>query len=49
MAAVGLFTLLLIETLVYVWKRGALDWNLPRRRRYQEVATARGSGESKAA
>jgi NADH-quinone oxidoreductase subunit A len=37
-AAVGLFTLLLIETLVYVWKRGALDWNLPRRRRYQRVA-----------
>jgi NADH-quinone oxidoreductase subunit A len=35
MAAVGVFTLLLVETLVYVWKRGALDWNLPRRRRYQ--------------
>jgi NADH-quinone oxidoreductase subunit A len=49
MAAVGLFTLLLIETLVYVWKRGALDWNLPRRRRYQQVAAARGTGESKAA
>jgi len=49
MAAVGLFTLLLIETLVYVWKRGALDWNLPRRRRYQEVAAARGTGENKAA
>jgi NADH-quinone oxidoreductase subunit A len=26
-AAVGVFTLLLVETLVYVWKRGALDWN----------------------
>jgi len=49
MGAVGLFTLLLIETLVYVWKRGALDWNLPRRRRYQEVAAARGTGENKAA
>ena len=24
--AVGVFTLLLIETLVYVWKRGGLDW-----------------------
>jgi NADH-quinone oxidoreductase subunit A len=33
MAAVGVFTLLLIETLVYVWKRGALDWNLAHRRR----------------
>ena len=31
--AVGVFTLLLAETLVYVWKRGALDWNLARRRR----------------
>ena len=29
--AVGVFTLLLIETLVYVWKRGALDWNRRRR------------------
>ena len=37
MAAVGLFTVLLIETLVYVWRRGALDWNLPRRRRYQHA------------
>lgn len=33
MAAVGVFTLLLIETLVYVWKRGALDWNVAHRRR----------------
>ena len=31
--AVGVFTLLLIETLVYVWKRGALDWNVAHRRR----------------
>lgn len=36
--AVGIFTGLLIETLVYVWKRGALDWNLAHRRRYR-VAT----------
>jgi len=36
-AAVGLFTLLLIETLVYVWRRGALDWNIPRRDRYRRV------------
>ena len=33
MAAVGVFTVLLIETLVYVWKRGALDWNVAHRRR----------------
>ena len=35
MFAVGIFTLLLLETLVYVWKRGALDWNLAHRRRYR--------------
>ena len=34
-AAVGIFTLLLVETLVYVWKRGALDWNVANRRRRQ--------------
>ncbi|GIU91531.1 MAG: NADH-quinone oxidoreductase subunit A 1 [Acidimicrobiia bacterium] len=27
-AAAGLFTLFVLETLVYVWKRGALDWNV---------------------
>lgn len=37
MAAVGVFTLLLVETLVYVWKRGALDWNVPSRIRYRRV------------
>jgi NADH-quinone oxidoreductase subunit A len=37
-AAVGIFTLLLVETLVYVWKRGALDWNVPARQRYVEAA-----------
>jgi len=36
-AAVGIFTLLLVETLVYVWKRGALDWNTASRRRRQVV------------
>lgn len=35
--AVGIFTLLLVETLVYVWKRGALDWNVARRGRYRPV------------
>jgi NADH-quinone oxidoreductase subunit A len=33
-AAAGLFTLFVLETLVYVWKRGALDWNVKRRVRY---------------
>jgi NADH-quinone oxidoreductase subunit A len=36
-AAVGIFTLLLIETLGYVWKRGALEWNVSRRQRYRRV------------
>jgi len=49
MAAVGLFTLLLIETLVYVWRRGALDWNLPRRRRYQHDSGADAAARGKAA
>jgi NADH-quinone oxidoreductase subunit A len=31
---VGIFTLFVLETLVYVWKRGALDWNVKRRARY---------------
>jgi len=35
--AIAIFTLLLIETLGYVWKRGALDWNVPRRDRYRRV------------
>lgn len=33
-AAVLIFTFFVVETLVYVWKRGALDWNVHRRRRY---------------
>jgi NADH-quinone oxidoreductase subunit A len=36
-AAIGVFTLLLLETLGYVWKRGALDWNVPRRERYRRT------------
>ena len=31
---IAVFVFLAIETLVYVWKRGALDWNPPRRQRY---------------
>lgn len=33
--AVGIFTLFVLETLAYVWKRGALDWNVKHRSRYQ--------------
>lgn len=32
--AIAVFVALAIETLVYVWRRGALDWNPPRRERY---------------
>lgn len=38
-AAVGIFTLFVLETLVYVWKRGVLDWNVKRRGRYADFAT----------
>lgn len=33
-AAICIFTLFVVETLAYVWKRGALDWNVKRRARY---------------
>ena len=33
-ATIAVFVALTIETLIYVWKRGALDWNPPRRQRY---------------
>ena len=33
-AAVFIFTFFVAETLAYVWKRGALDWNVHRRARY---------------
>ena len=33
-AAVLIFTFFVAETLAYVWKRGALDWNVHRRSRY---------------
>ena len=36
-ATVGVFTLFVLETLAYVWKRGALDWNV--RRRVRRFAT----------
>ena len=34
-AAMGIFTFFVLETLAYVWKRGALDWNVHRRERYR--------------
>ena len=36
-ATLLLFVILLLETLVYVWKRGALDWNVARRGRNRRV------------
>ncbi len=45
-AAVGIFTALLAETLVYVWRRGALDWNIPRRGRYRRVVAPDSGGEA---
>jgi NADH-quinone oxidoreductase subunit A len=36
-AAVGIFTFFVLETLAYVWKRGALDWYVHRRGRYRDV------------
>ncbi|MGH8873694.1 MAG: NADH-quinone oxidoreductase subunit A, partial [Acidimicrobiia bacterium] len=39
-AAVAIFTFFVLETLVYVWKRGALDWNQPRRSRYLTTPVA---------
>ena len=35
-AAVAIFTFFVVETLAYVWKRGALNWNVKRRARYIE-------------
>ena len=32
--AMLIFTFFVIETLLYVWKRGALDWNVRHRARY---------------
>ena len=36
-AAILIFTFFVAETLAYVWKRGALDWNVKRRARYVPV------------
>jgi NADH-quinone oxidoreductase subunit A len=47
-AAVGVFTLLLIETLVYAWKRGALDWNIASRQRHRRVVAPADAGKEAA-
>jgi NADH-quinone oxidoreductase subunit A len=41
-AAMIIFTFFVVETLVYVWKRGALEWNVHRRARYlhEEITEA---------
>ena len=39
--AIAIFVALLVETLIYVWKRGALDWNVARRERYRRVVAER--------
>jgi NADH-quinone oxidoreductase subunit A len=36
-AAVAIFTFFVLETLAYVWKRGALEWNVRQRTLYQET------------
>ena len=43
--AMMIFVALLGETLLYVWKRGALDWNVARRERYRTVADAAAVGD----
>ncbi|MDA2978860.1 MAG: NADH-quinone oxidoreductase subunit A [Actinomycetota bacterium] len=36
-AAIVVFTVMLLETLAYAWKRGALDWNVAYRARYRRI------------
>lgn len=48
-AAMGIFVALLAETLFYVWKRGALDWNVASRARYRKVVAPGGAGTEEAA
>ena len=33
---IAIFSLFVLETSYYVWKKGVLDWNTPRRKRYFE-------------
>ena len=45
----GIFVLLIVETLVYVWKRGALDWNVATRERYRRVVAPAEEAQEEAA
>lgn len=47
-AAVGIFVALLAETLLYVWKRGALDWNIAHRERYRHAVAEESAVEEAA-
>ena len=38
-AAIVVFTVMLLETLAYAWKRGALDWNVAHRARYRRIVS----------
>jgi NADH-quinone oxidoreductase subunit A len=46
--AMAIFVGMLFETLVYVWKRGALDWNIARRARYRAMPAPDGAAEEAA-
>ena len=48
-AAMAVFVALLAETLLYVWKRGALDWNVARRRRYRTIVAPEPAAAEEAA
>lgn len=45
---IGIFVLLVAETLFYVWKRGALDWNVARRERYRRIVAPAEAAEADA-
>ena len=45
-AAMAVFVALLAETLVYVWKRGALDWNVAHRARYRRIVAEHADDEA---
>jgi len=47
-AAIVAFMLMLIETLAYAWKRGALDWNVAHRTRVRTIVAPEESIEEAA-
>lgn len=40
-AVIAVFVILIFETLGYVWKRGALDWNIASRERHRPMVAPR--------